>query len=262
MVFQKFMNFFFEEVEDDEEVEEIEEVEEPRYLKNKKSSTTTVTRTEVEEPTKTTMQDITLESTTTNVDKQFIRNEESSSMEFYKVAEKPSTFIDIDEPVIPQETPAPVRREIPQRKVEINDRRGVNYDFKTVISPIFGVTEKEAEISNSNDVTEHKTTRRSESYLGTVFSPMYGMNKHVKEAEKEEVKVEEKKDNVEALNITVHNELPPLCDIDDIISTPKHNDKKEDIHQYSFFDEDFKEEVKEDLIDELEISEFFDNSNK
>lgn len=267
MIFQKFMNFFFEEVDEDEEtnevVEEEEEVEEKtKYLKQRKLSLNK------EEPVKdqvsyqeekTTMKDIILEEPSHVSEEQFIRKEESSSMQFYKVAEKPKTFIDLDEPKIQEtESASTTRRDMPQKKVEIRDRRGTNYEFKTVISPIFGVTEKEASLSNSSEVNEVKSAHKNDSYLGTVFSPMYGTGEKVVSNEKEDTN----KEHEPTSNVNVHTDLPPLCDIDDIISKPKRDNNHEDIHQCSFFDEDFKEEESDDLIDELEISEFFNNSNK
>lgn len=262
MVFQKFMNFFFEEVDEEDEIDEVEdeEYEAPQPKKAvvvnetvKKESETPVAK-EVAKPS---MPDITLE-TPKDVGNEFIRKEESNKMEFYKVAEKPKTFIDLEDEAPVKEEPV-MRREFPTRKVEIKDRRSVNYEFKTVISPIFGVTEKADELYVSKQASETKSTHHSESYLGTVFSPMYGSGE-----QKPVVEETATTKTVEYSNVNVQHELPPKYDIDDIISAPSRKQNKlEDTHQFTIFDEEYEEEEKkDDLIDELEISEFFDFNNK
>lgn len=223
-MFKKFVDFFFEDVEEQEEV--VEEIEEKVP----------------EEPiTRKPMADISLEAK---------KNEnpevkEDNKMEFYEVAQKPSRFIDLEE-VKKEITPS--RRE---RRVEIKDTRKPNYEFNAVISPIFGV--REASTNAMNEKGDTNKDAEEESILGTVFSPMYGKNIN---------RNEEKKAKLDSSEEAIKKEetLPPMFELDEIISVNKLN-KEEELHQFSLFD-DFQQDAPQESSLESELSEFFDSENK
>lgn len=221
-MFKKFVDFFFEDVEESVEVEE--EVIEP-----------TPQETVVRKP----MADISLAPK---------KAEEGpvasapSQMEFYDVAEKPSRFIDLEE----------VKKEIrPARKehrVEIKDMRKTEYEFNAVISPIFGV--REGSTTPPQDSSKASKSEE-ESILGTVFSPMYGRNaNHVEEKENSEADVALQKEEA----------LPPMFELDEILATAKPS-HEEEAHQFSIFD-DFQTDSNQDSHLDSDLSEFFDPDNK
>ena len=236
-MFKKFVDFFFEDVDEEQVVEEVAE----------ESVAPVKTSTSVQESAvKKSMTDISLEpqpkmeapapSVTT-----------SNKMEFYEVAQKPSRFIDLEE--VKKEI-RPARRE---RRVEIKDLRKTDYEFNAVISPIFGV--KESANSSHSDKTDSPKKDAEESILGTVFSPMYGRGNGRSEEVKETTKQEP------SVAIKVEENLPPMFELDDILANSNKLERSEDTHQFSIFD-DFQQENNESIDLESELSEYFDFDNK
>lgn len=232
-MFKKFVDFFFEDIEEekDEVVEEkVETVETPQESVARKPmadiSVEPQPKPEKPAPTVTT----------------------SNKMEFYEVAQKPSRFIDLEE--VKKEI-RPARKE---RRVEIKDLRKTEYEFTEVISPIYGVRE-------SNSSTSQKETRSDnkkmveESYLDTVFSPMYGRGTG-RSVETKETTTKENEPKVK-----VEETLPPMFELDDILATSNKSDKVEDTHQFTIFD-DFQQDSNSSVDLENELSEYFDFDNK
>ncbi|MBE6114731.1 MAG: hypothetical protein E7191_06580 [Erysipelotrichaceae bacterium] len=219
-MFKKFVDFF---LEDDEEVT-TEEVQEEQ--------TETVV---VHKP----MADISLEPKVEEEKKV----ESSKKMEFYEVAGKPSRFIDLED--------EPVRKE--KKKVEPVSPRKNEYEFTSVISPIFGVRDSGAPKASTSTVTSRVEVE--ESVLGTVFSPMYGRatKKVSKEVKLQESVVEEP--------IQKEDTLPPMFELDDLLSLEKKLNHEVESHQFSLFD-DYVQEETEDHSLENDLSEFFDYDNK
>lgn len=218
-MFKKFVNFFLE----DEEVvtEEVQEEQtEPKV---------------VHKP----MADISLEPKKPEEKKV----ESSNKMEFYEVAGKPSRFIDLED--------EPVRKD--KKKVEPVSPRKTEYEFTSVISPIFGVRDNGAPKTSTSTVTSRVDVE--ESVLGTVFSPMYGRatTKVLKEDKPQETTVEEP--------IQIEDTLPPMFELDDLLSLEKKLNHEVESHQFSLFDDYIQEESKDQTL-ENDLSEFFDQDNK
>ena len=216
MAFKKLMNFFFEEVEEDEMIDEQEEFEEETIESPK-------AKNEIQFDEKKLERTISIPKV---------------KEEFYEVAQKPSTFINLEEVVenepVTQTASKAYTREFTKRKVEVRDERPIQYNFNSVISPFSGAKEQPKSMSKS--ITSKRTTKEDTSAIGTVFSPFNNCDDVKKSAKKE--KVEETAEINKKEDITLHNELPPLFEIDDIIKAPKHETKESNTHQFSIFDEE------------------------
>ena len=234
MAFKKIMNFFFEEVEEDEMIDDEQEDIKEELIESPKS------KNEIQFDEKK------LERTI-NIPK--------VQEEFYEVAQKPSTFINLEEVVekepAVQETSKAYTREFTKRKVEVRDERPVQYNFNSVISPFSGAKEQPKTMSKTT--TSKRATKQDASAIGTVFSP-FNNCEDVKRNVKTE-KVEEKKEVSAKEDISLHNELPPLFEIDDIIKAPKHETQESNTHQFSIFDEEYSS-MNEETDD---LSEFFED---
>lgn len=227
-MFKKFVDFFFEDVEEEQE-EVVEEKVEPVVASQESVARKPMADISLEPQPK-------VEPVTT-----------SNKMEFYEVAQKPSRFIDLEE--VKKEI-RPARKE---KRVEIKDLRKTEYEFTEVISPIFGVRDKKP--SSQNESLSESKKVVEESYLDTVFSPMYGKGTNRNEEKKNAVS----KDVEE--NIKMEENLPPMFELDDILATSNRGERVEDTHQFSIFD-DFQQDNNSSVDLESELSEYFDFDNK
>lgn len=147
---KKIKDFFIEEVEEIEEIDDISQFEAEPVLKA--------------EP----HQEVTPEDNSSRVS--FINLSEEK-----EIVETP-----LEKEIVEEGTTKPVE------VVELEEEKEAEYEFSPVISPIFGVTNQERVLLAQSEVTFHwektKIESQEESILGTVISPIYGVNRPISES--------------------------------------------------------------------------------
>lgn len=156
-----------------------------------------------------------------------------------------STMISVDEL---KEPPVTVKKITPERKAK------PEYEFTKVISPIFGVVKEANEKSEEflPSTPAKKKVAKSGSILGTVISPIYGINK-------EEEAVD--------MNFSLDEEEAQLT-LDDLIETYASNnteeivkDEVDPIHYEENFDSLVKSLQEEDPIQEESSKRVIESQN-
>ncbi len=101
------------------------------------------------------------------------------------------------------------------------------YEFNPVISPIFGVDEKDVNaVQNTGKATVRKATssKKGDEYVSKVISPMYGVNKDDQPSTVQ--KTVEKSNNVEKMTVTKEKveaeDTIPEFSLDDILNGNEH----------------------------------------
>ena len=144
---------------------------------------------------------------------------------------KKSTMINLDdEDSKPVEKKPAVKPEVKREEVKPSKE----YRFNPVISPIFGIDEKDMDaVKTTTSKLTEKEKAKFEKNVTPILSPMYGIT--VKKPVKPVVKVEEsvvtatvkKNEPVTIPSPTVEDEIPEFS-LDDILSTRDQEPKQED----------------------------------
>lgn len=270
---KKLTNLLFEdEAEDLEEEEEIEYV--APVAKKKKPVEThieemdapkeavSMKRIDVTQPIPTVKQN-TYQTSQEPVFKKPVNNVQHASPRPISVApvveERPKIGLSIDE-VLPSESSAkPVPVQPVTKPVKQSKKASVGvYEFQPVISPIFGVDDKDLEAVAS--VRTAHTTVKVESNVSKIISPIYGLNR---EAEPIRIqKTVEKSNEVEklssgSLNTKVAEERVPEFSLDDILKMRDEEYREEPTERtnsdFLFPPLDLDNEEDENLIDETVV---------
>lgn len=170
---------------------------------------------------------------------------------FYETAHKPSTFINLEE-----QAPKPKQEEVKQvsrkERVSADKKPAVEYEFTSVISPIFGSNEEaNAKKPKASPKASYASSTTKDSLLGTIISPIYG-KVAMEEVEKKAASIQPKQEE----------ELPPLVALEeliDVIPVPVTSSDV-DLHQISLFDQ---QEINagpsaEETLDSYGIKEYFE----
>lgn len=144
---------------------------------------------------------------------------------------KKSTMINLDdEDSKPVEKKPAVKPEVKREEVKPSKE----YRFNPVISPIFGINEKDMDaVKTTTSKLTEKEKAKFEKNVTPILSPMYGIA--VEKPVKPAIKVEEpvavaavkKKEPVTIPSPTVEDEIPEFS-LDDILSTRDQEPKQED----------------------------------
>ena len=144
---------------------------------------------------------------------------------------KKSTMINLDdEDSKPVEKKPAVKPEVKREEVKPSKE----YRFNPVISPIFGIDEKDMDaVKTTTSKLTEKEKAKFEKNVTPILSPMYGIA--VEKPVKPAIKVEEpvavaavkKKEPVTIPSPTVEDEIPEFS-LDDILSTRDQEPKQED----------------------------------
>ncbi len=150
--------------------------------------------------------------------------------------EKPKALgIKVDEvkPAAPSKPSAPVKKSVPskpKKKEEKASKSGV-YEFKPVISPMFGVDEKDLD-EQANIKLTHSVKEKDES--SAIISPIYGSaleSSYTKPVVEEVVEVhEEIKEEVKVADVKKEDDEIPAFSLDQILNGDRFDldDEKED----------------------------------
>ena len=144
---------------------------------------------------------------------------------------KKSTMINLDdEDSKPVEKKPAVKSEVKREEVKPSKE----YRFNPVISPIFGIDEKDMDaVKTTTSKLTEKEKAKFEKNVTPILSPMYGIA--VEKPVKPVVKVEEsvmtetvkKSEPVKILSPTIEDEIPEFS-LDDILSTRDQEPKQEE----------------------------------
>ncbi len=144
---------------------------------------------------------------------------------------KKSTMINLDdEDSKPVEKKPAVKSEVKREEVKLSKE----YRFNPVISPIFGIDEKDMDaVKTTTSKLTEKEKAKFEKNVTPILSPMYGIA--VEKPVKPVVKVEEsvmtetvkKSEPVKIPSPTVEDEIPEFS-LDDILNTRDQEPKQED----------------------------------
>ncbi len=169
---------------------------------------------------------------------------------FYETAHKPSTFIDLEEQT-PKQKPAESKTVQRKERVVPVKTEDIQYEFTSVISPIFGSNEEAAaKKAKTAPKPSYASATAKDSLLGTIISPIYG------KVAMEEI---EKKGTVQPPQ---EEQMPPLVALEELIDVnpPAVTASDVDLHQISLFDQQELqlEPSAEETLDSYGIKEYFD----
>lgn len=178
---------------------------------------------------------------------------------FYEVAQKPSTFIDLELPPKPVDVSTDSSRnavKVDKKPVPAKKPAATEYVFTSVISPIFGSVSTDSKAVSASSVPKESQSAYpasgKDSLLGTIISPIYGKIATTPAPKETVPPVEEKT-------------LPPLYELDELIALHDalSSADDEEPHQFSLFEFEQSTRVSEEEVrEEFGISEFFDERKK